>query len=127
MSKPALEPRCYETVVRIIEMNTGGVQPPLASRGAIGVVAKHARAGRTPGWTLDEVERSLALACDRHVLFQWHDDDGEAGRSPGTVYYGLDDATRLREKTAEHATRASTPNRVLIGAANSRIASLANQ
>lgn len=101
----------YEKVVNRLYYNTGGAQPPLATRATIrrGVVFSG------EGLPVKAVNNALQKTRQDGKIFRWkHPNEGRH-------YLGIDDPEILREKVASYAERISTPRTDLIGVANQRI------
>ena len=119
-------PGCYGALVSVVHYNTGYVQPPLipepVARGHVFRISR----GRSAEWDRSKVAGTISTAVERGDLFRWVDDHGDAGRSPGTAYIGIDDGDVLRGKLATYITSCKdtnrTPNRSIIGVTNQRIA-----
>ncbi|WP_436344516.1 hypothetical protein [Natronorubrum sp. FCH18a] len=104
----------YETVVRVIDYNSGRKQPPLASKPS--VVGSLCRSG----YSLEEISRAITAARRNGDLFQT--DDAE-----GCIRLGINDATKLLEKIETNRSHCDDPRRDVIGIANQRIQYLRKQ
>lgn len=108
------EPReVYEAVLRRLELNTGGYQPPLASKQTV-----RCSAIWSGGFPSDAVDKALKKARQNGDLFRWYHDAEER------YYLGVDDPAALRERVTAYAQRRSEPRKDLIAVANQRIMAL---
>lgn len=98
----------YHTLLRTLEYNTGGRQPPLHRQAPLRQMVGRER--YKPEWVKNAVEK----ARQNEEIFRWRDDEG-------TAYLGLDDPDVLREKVASYAQRRDEPRKDLISVANQRI------
>ncbi|WP_137288857.1 hypothetical protein [Natronorubrum halophilum] len=104
----------YEKIIRVVDLNSGHKQPPLASKPS--VVGNRCRSG----YSLEEISRAITAARSNGDLFQVEDDEGR-------VRLGIDDDEVLLEKIETYLSRADDPREDLIGLANKRIQFLRKQ
>lgn len=117
----------YTTVIKRVEHNTGGYQPPLATEASIqgGVYRSYSTHDDV---TPQTVHSCLMKACQDGRLFRWRDEtDPDATGDSDTVYVGLDEIDALRQRIASYVDRRDDPNTRLIAVANQRIAHLQDQ
>ncbi|AHG00900.1 hypothetical protein HALLA_11990 [Halostagnicola larsenii XH-48] len=101
----------YEEVIRVVDYQSGHIQPPLASKPSVLGILSRGRYG------LDKISRAIVAARSNGDLFVVTDPTGRQR-------IGINDREILREKIAQHLSRTDDPRKDVIGLANDRIQKL---
>jgi hypothetical protein len=105
------ETEVYQSVIRVVDYNSGRVQPPLASKPSIVGTLKRG------GYAFEDISHAITIARRNGELFQTTDSDGRRR-------LGIDDIQTLRDKIGSCLEYRDDPPREIIALANQRIAEL---
>lgn len=98
---------CYEAVIRVVDYQSGHMQPPLAKQSSV-LGTMHASHGI---YSLEEIHSAIVAGLANGDLIRVED-------AEGVTRLGIADETKLREKIESNLSRMEDPRKDVIGLTN---------